>query len=366
MANILTTAAARPIRLGALAPLSRPGFLEAGRHLRAGVELAVGEINEAGGIDGRTLELLFRDTAGSPVRAAAAVRGLAAEGAVAVVGEYHSVVARAAADAAVEAQLPFVCSSAVLDAVVDSPTDVVARIAPAQSYCWCVYADYLAAAGHRHVALVVQADRYWTSGARVLRTVLAEHAVRVTEIAHASLQATSTTDALAATDGVDALLLLVGYPEPAVPLVRAVRTDARFAGLLIGDPAGRAEFPQWMTLLGDHGADVPYLRYLPARLDPLGTRVTEQLTRALGENPSFVALEGYDSVRVVAEALRTAGLERRRVIEALPGLRVTGTRGTIAFARGSGPVLQWSSPPVQVVAHRDPRRPHEATVLSRG
>lgn len=360
MTNDIASAPKRPLRLGALAPLSRPGLLEAGRHLRAGAELAVFEINEAGGIDGHPLELLLRDTGGVPERAAAAIRDFAADGAVAVVGEYHSVVARAAADAAVEARLPFVCSSAVLDGLVDTPTDIVARVAPAQSYCWRVYADYLVSAGYRHVALVVQPDRYWSSGARLLQASLAERAVAVTEIDHASLLDIPVADAV---DGADALLLLVGYPEPAVSLVKAVRAAPGLAGLRIGDPAGRAEFPQWSALLGADGADVPFLRYLPARPGSPAARATERLARILGESPSFVALEGYDSVQVVAEALRIGGPERAHVVEALSGLRVAGTRGTISFSADSGAVLQWTWPPVQVAARRDPRRPQEITVL---
>ncbi|MBZ6176636.1 ABC transporter substrate-binding protein, partial [Streptomyces olivaceus] len=50
------------IRLGALVPLTRPGWVEAGRHLLAGLDLAVREVNDAGGIDGRPLELVVRDT----------------------------------------------------------------------------------------------------------------------------------------------------------------------------------------------------------------------------------------------------------------------------------------------------------------
>jgi ABC-type branched-subunit amino acid transport system substrate-binding protein len=363
MTNHITTDARRPVRLGALAPLSRPGFLEAGRQLRAGVELAVDEINAAGGIDGRPLELLFRDTAGTPERAAAAVRDLAAEGAVALVGEYHSVVARAAAGAAVEARLPFVCSSAVLDGLVDSPTDVVARVAPAQSYCWRVYADHLVSAGYGQVALVVQPDRYWSSGARLLQAALAERGVTATEIDRSTLPDTAVADAVAAAEGSGAVLLLVGYPEPAVSLVRAMRADPRLAGLRIGDPAGRAEFPEWLTLLGEDGADVPFLRYLPAQPLSLGALVAERLARILGGSPSFVAFEGYDSVLVVAEALRAGGPDRPGVIGALRGLRVAGTRGTISFSRGSGAVLQWTWPPVQVAARRDPQRPHEISVL---
>ncbi|MFC8886510.1 ABC transporter substrate-binding protein, partial [Streptomyces cinereoruber] len=50
-----------PVRLGALVPLTRPGWAEAGRHLLAGLDLAVREVNDTGGIDGRPLELLVRD-----------------------------------------------------------------------------------------------------------------------------------------------------------------------------------------------------------------------------------------------------------------------------------------------------------------
>ncbi|CAM5316485.1 amino acid ABC transporter substrate-binding protein [Streptomyces narbonensis] len=41
-----------PVRLGALVPLTRPGWVGAGRHLLAGLELAVSEVNATGGIAG--------------------------------------------------------------------------------------------------------------------------------------------------------------------------------------------------------------------------------------------------------------------------------------------------------------------------
>ena len=83
------------VRIGALAPLSRPGWAEAGRHLLAGLDLAVREVNDAGGILGRPLELIVRDTAADLQKATAAVDELARLGVAALAGEYHSVVARA-------------------------------------------------------------------------------------------------------------------------------------------------------------------------------------------------------------------------------------------------------------------------------
>ncbi|HEX4395601.1 MAG TPA: ABC transporter substrate-binding protein, partial [Mycobacterium sp.] len=46
------------VQIGALVPLTRPGWVEAGQHLLAGLELAAREVNDAGGIAGRPLELV--------------------------------------------------------------------------------------------------------------------------------------------------------------------------------------------------------------------------------------------------------------------------------------------------------------------
>ena len=110
------------VRIGALVPLSRPGWVEAGQHLLAGLELAVCNVNGAGGVLGRPLELVVRDTAADPQRAAASVDELARLGVAALAGEYHSVVARIAAARADALGLPFLCSSAVLDALTEQPT----------------------------------------------------------------------------------------------------------------------------------------------------------------------------------------------------------------------------------------------------
>src|SRR5215207_4408139 len=156
------------VQIGALVPLSRPGWIEAGRHLLAGLELAAREVNDAGGIAGRPLELVVRDTAADPQRAAAAVDELARLGVAALAGEYHSVVARAAAARADDLGVPFLCSSAVLDALTEQPTDWVARLAAPQSRGWQTYADFLLGAGHSRIALAAEPSVYWASGARIL------------------------------------------------------------------------------------------------------------------------------------------------------------------------------------------------------
>jgi ABC-type branched-subunit amino acid transport system substrate-binding protein len=350
------------VRIGALVPLTRPGWVEAGQHLLAGLELAVRDVNAAGGIAGRPLELVVRDTAADPQRAAAAVDELAHLGVTALAGEYHSVVARAAAARADALGLPFLCSSAVLDALTQQPTDWVARLAPAQSRGWPVYADFLLRVGHRRIAVAAESSVYWASGAGILRDHVASRGGAVIELDLRALSPTAVCDELTA-NRTTAVLLLAGYPEPAVSIVRSVRRDPRLAEVLIGAPAGQPEFAEWATLLGDDGAGVPFLRYRPERLGPFGARVETALRERLATAPSFVAFEGYDTVAVLAEMLRSHGPDRARIAESWSRVCVEGTRGQIQFARTAGiSVWQWAWAPIQVV-DRDPDAPDRFRIL---
>ena len=325
--------------IGALVPLTPPGWVAAGRHLLAGLELAA-EAVEA--------ELVVRDTAGDPQRAAAAVDELAGLGVAAVAGEYHSVVARAAAARADALGVPFLCSSAVLDALTEEPTDWVARIAPAQSRGWRLFADYLLGEGHRRIAVAVTPSVYWTAGIGILRDHLAPRGGTLVE-----LEPSAAVDGLVE-HGATALLLLTGTPEPATSIVRAVRRDPRLAGVLIGAPAGQPELPEWTTALSEDGAAIPFLRYLPERLTPLGARVEAALRERLGEAPSFVAFEGYDTILALAQRLAAGSWS---------DVAVAGTRGPITFSRTPGiSVWQWTWPPIQVV-DRDPAQPDRFRVL---
>ncbi|WP_413809754.1 ABC transporter substrate-binding protein [Streptomyces sp. OE57] len=353
------------VRIGALAPLTRPGWAGAGQHLLAGLELAVRDVNDDGGIAGSPLELVVRDTAADPRKAAAAVDELARLGVAALAGEYHSVVARAAATRADALGLPFLCSSAVLDALTEQPTDWVARLPPAQSHGWRIYADFLLGAGHRRIAVAAEPSVYWASGARVLRDRLAPRGGTVIELDMRALAPAALCDELVA-HRATALLLLVGHPEPAVSIVTAVRRDQRLAEIMMGAPAGQPEFAEWATSLGEDGAAIPFLRYLPERLSPLGARVERALRERLAAAPSFVAFEGYDTVAVLAEVLRSQGTDRARVAASWPRVAVEGTRGRIRFSRtpGSG-VWQWTWPPIQVV-DRDPAEPDRFRILRIG
>ncbi|KAK2595338.1 hypothetical protein QQS21_006938 [Conoideocrella luteorostrata] len=352
------------IKIGALAPLSEPGWIDAGNHLIAGLELAAEEVNRSGGVLGNPLKLLIRDTAGDPQKATAAVDELSGLGVAALAGEYHSVVARAVATRATAVRLPYLCSSAVLDSLTDDeqPTGWVARLAPPQSRGWRVFADFLLATGHSSIAVAADTSSvYWRCGSRILREHFASRGGSVVELDMRELTPDTVCDEILQQGArTTALLLLVGQPEPAISIVKAVRRDKRLSSMLISTPAGQAEFAGWSRSLGNEGAVIPFLRYLPDRLSPLGVRIEAILKDRLAETPSFVAFEGYDTVTVLADLLRT-----HNTTAAPPWSRIAvqGTRGQITFSCVPEiSVWQWTWSPIQV-ADRDPEPPHGFRVL---
>ncbi|HET7903231.1 MAG TPA: ABC transporter substrate-binding protein [Candidatus Eisenbacteria bacterium] len=344
--------ATAPIRVGVLVPLSRPGWVDAGRQLLAGFELAASHVKDRGGIRGRPLELLVRDTAADPRKGEAAVDELAELGVAAVAGEYHSVVARAVALRADATGVPFLCSSAVLDALTDQPTDRVARLPPPQSRGWRRYAEFLLGLGHECVGIAAEPSLYWESGTRILRDHLESHHRRVLQFQARELAPEELCTELAE-GGATALVLLVGNPELAASFVGKVRSDERLSKMLIGAPAGQPELTDWQARLGADCASIPFLRYLPESLTPLGTSVASALREELQAEPSFVAFEGYDTLATLADIFRSFGTEPSAVSAAWPRVRVAGTRGEITFSRTSGSVWQWEEAPLQIAA-RDP------------
>jgi len=132
---------------------------------------------------------------------------------------------------------------------------------------------------------------------------------------------------------------------------------------MIGAPAGQPEFAEWNRLLGDDGTAIPFLRYLPEHLGPLGLRVKTVLHEQLSEAPSFVAFEGYDTVIFLADVMRTRGVDRARIVESWSQVAVEGTRGQIRFSLTPGTnVWQWEGAPIQVV-ERIPAEPDHFRIL---
>ncbi|MGB3779389.1 MAG: ABC transporter substrate-binding protein [Tunicatimonas sp.] len=350
------------ILIGAMAPTTNPGWIEAGLHLLAGIELSVSEVNNNGGINRVPIKLVVLDSAANPQKASDLADELADLGVVAIVGEYHSVAAKAIADKADERNVPFLCTSAVIDNLIDKPSKWIARLPQVQSNGWKVYAEFLMNNKHMNIALVTAPSIYWKSGAYILHEQFSKHGGSIVEFDTQLIAPTELCDKLVDSEAT-ALLLLVGYPDPAIPLVKAIRNDTRLKNLLIGAPAGQPEFNGWINELGTNGSAIPFLRYMPEKLNPLGQHVLKEIRKILNEEPSFVALEGYDAIRLLAKIMDLHGINRNSIAESWSQVTINGTRGEIKLSQSPEMNLwQWQEAPVQVV-DRDPFNQNQFRVL---
>ncbi len=363
------------IRIGGLGPLSLPGIPWAGRELQDGMALAVKHLNDMGGVLGKSLTFLFEDTHGRPQAGVTAVERLLGKQVHAFAGEFHSVVADAIIELVQRSGLPFVCASATLDAITARRLSCVFRLAPPQSHGWGIYADFLAPEGFQHVVALQEDNLYWNSGSRAIEARLRKLGVQFTRISAAPGMADPTSwiqQVLAKQlkpSAPDILLLMMAYPDP----LRSVVGDARTHGLVppacfLGDPAGRAVFPDWWEIAGTDAVQVPFLSYTrPGHLTSQGKQMSPEFEKRHGREPTFVALEGYDAILVLAHAFEDAGTtEPTKIRDALRRIELEGTRSTIRFSTEPTGVVhqQWRWPPVCVVAYSHARQAFsEASLL---
>ena len=234
-------------------------WLGRGRPTLAGwTRAAVREINDAGGIVG-SHSSRGPSTAADPQRAAAAVDELAGLGVAALAGEYDSVVARAAAARADALGLPFLCSFRGSRRTRRTPTERVARLAPAQSHGWQIDGDFLLARATVE-SPSAESGLYWASGARILRDYLL-HAAASYRTRHAGArphghgttrrQSRDSPPSSRRPPGAGSVDRHVCPPRP------APRRDHDWCS------AGN-RFARWATSLGDESAAIPFLATCPS------------------------------------------------------------------------------------------------------
>jgi branched-chain amino acid transport system substrate-binding protein len=102
-------AAAEPVKIGVITPLSPPGDPAAGQLISRGAKFGAKYVNEElkGVLGGRQIELVIEDDSGTPEKGVAAFRKLATKDKViAVIGQYHSSVCTALVDVGAEYGIP--------------------------------------------------------------------------------------------------------------------------------------------------------------------------------------------------------------------------------------------------------------------
>ena len=185
----LLLAQARPVKIGLIHPVSG-ALAYSGGQGRMGCQMAIDEINAAGGIKalgGARIEAALGDSQSRPEVGVAEVERLHQEAVAAYVGCFSSAIALPATQAAAKYNTPFMIDVGVSDAIVSRGLKNVFRLAPGNGKCvddaFAGLAEVNKAAGGvaKSVVLVHEDSEFGTSTARLLSGKIANIGLEVKE-----------------------------------------------------------------------------------------------------------------------------------------------------------------------------------------
>lgn len=330
-----------PIKIGALAPLSAPGTVVGGEAMRDAMMIAESDLNAAGGVLGCEIEVIVGDSEGLPERGAAVMeRLITQDGVVAVGGGYHSSVGVAAKGVANAREIPVVFAETWNDTITGDKQQFIFRIAPLSSW---------ASATIWQFALTLPGI---------------EKAVILTENTDYGIPASEETKKGLATGGVEATIFSVdiGTQDYAgiVERIKAANPDIIIT-LVTGEAAynftqqaadagiGPLDLPfvtgQDALESGAYWTNVPDGKY--AFVQRIGVPESEFTEKGLAFAAAYkaktgksdvesYAMEAYDSIAVIAQAIAEAGTtDGAAIVTALENIDHEGTLGRIYFPYGS-------------------------------
>ncbi len=185
----LLLAQPKPIKIGLIHPVTG-GLAYSGGQSRMGAQMAIDEINAAGGIramGGAKLEAALGDSQSRPEVGVSEVERLHQEGVSAYVGCFSSAIALPATQAAAKYNTPFLIDVGVSDAIVSRGLKNVFRLAPGNGKCVDDAFAGLdgvnkAAGGIAKTAVIVHEDsEFGTSTAKLLQAKLSGIGIEVKE-----------------------------------------------------------------------------------------------------------------------------------------------------------------------------------------
>jgi branched-chain amino acid transport system substrate-binding protein len=332
--------AADPVKVGVTIAQSPPGSVSQGTQVKDGVEVAAKIINDAGGVLGRPVELVFEDTQGIPEKARAAVEKLITrDKVVAVVGEHQSSAALAGIEVAHRYGVPYVNTNAWSDVVrekgyaeVFNPGNYNSRVAIAM-------ADTMKALGAKRVIAFCENTDYGVGLAKLLGEQIKERAPGI-DYKYETLDR-------AGKDFLPALLPLRANPPDAVveimlpPAAYILINQLYEQGIApsaktwLYDASGIADYPDfWQNVTDSAKGMLVFGLYHPKMpLPDLGKKVAAAYTAKTKNEPNRLLFQAADSVFIVAEAVKAAGsTDPKAMIGALEKLKWTGTRGEVSFS----------------------------------
>lgn len=363
------------IRIGGIGPLSAPGTVVGGIAMQWAMNLAVADINAAGGVLGKPVELIFGDTEGLPERGASVSERLINENKViAIAGEYHSAVGLAVLEVAHQYGLPVLFSETWNDKITSNGYPEVFRIAPTSTMYSTASSAWLKSRGVKTIQIIAENTDYGIGAAEADKTLYESVGITVLETIFTELGSQDYQPILSRIQAMD--------PKPDVISVQVTgessyNLEKQITDMGLAPSATTIGMANQVAIAPEFWQSVPNGAYwifslvgLPPSLYNDTTRhVAEEYTKAFDTEPASYVLESYDSIMILADAIERAGTtESQALISALEDTDIVLAQGRYWFqytsknplpADGSVPAYmwhQWPDPAVVLLQYFQPNQ----------
>jgi branched-chain amino acid transport system substrate-binding protein len=330
-----------PIKIGEINSYSGIGAPFTGPY-RAGVEMAVDELNAKGGVLGRKLEVLFRDDKGQPAEAVKHAQELVESEKVAVIaGTFLSNVGLAVSDWAKQNKVMFVAAEPLTEALTWAKGhDHVVRLRPNTYEQGRMLADKAGKMKYQKWATIGPNYEYGKRAWETFRDRLKELKpdVQVVSEHWPTLGKIEPGPMVSAILNQNPEALYVSlFGSDWLAFVREAQKRGLFqktyvVGILLGEPEYidplKLEAPEGMLVTGYPWYDIS----TPAHKD-----FVARYTKRTDKNPVLGSLIGYSTYLAIAESLRKAGsTDPDKIVAAFKALKVETPVGPITFRASDG------------------------------
>jgi branched-chain amino acid transport system substrate-binding protein len=311
-----------------------PAFLEP---YKKGIELAIEEINAAGGVNGRRLEIVSRDDGGTPgdaVRVAEEL--LSRERADVLMGTFASNVGLAVANLANQRKVLFIASEPLTDKIVwENGNRYTFRLRPSTYMQTAMLVPQAAKLGKKRWAIVYPNYEYGQSATASFKKLLSQAQPGVEFVAEQApplgkIDAGAVVQALAEAkpDAIFSSLFAADLQK----FVREGNTRGLFKNVAVVNLLGGE--PEYLDPLKEETPEGWWVTGYPwSEINtPEHKRFRDAYQKRWKDYPRVGSVVGYTSVYTIANAAKKAGsADTEKLVEALKGLEMQSPFGRIAW-----------------------------------
>lgn len=344
LAGMIAGDAWADIKIGVFGPMSgdAAGY---GQSLREGVELAVKAKNEAGGVLGEQIEIVYGDDAGKPEQAVSVAKRLATSDEVLVMlGSVSSPASLAASQVAGQEETPQIVISGTAQKITMQNNPWVFRSAIPDTKLAGDLASFMAEKwpDKKKVAFIYVNDDFGKGGFTAFQTRAQELGMEIVveeQYTRGDLDFASQLSRIR-DSGADFLVDWSRYAEGSLIIKQAKQMGIELP--YVGSD-GQAH-PKFRELAGEaaNGALYPtHFSVATTSGNEVAEEFVEKVRDAYGKDPDFVHAQAYDAATAVILAIEAAGkAERAAFRDALAAVTFDSVRGPFAFDQKGDPTLE--------------------------